>query len=645
MIRTKIAQIRPRDLRAPEVLALFALTGFTLVRLIIATRIESLPFAKAPWAYLGAGVLGFLNDIAVVAILAMLLRGPFALFSRLGARKWARIAGHGFFILMAGIIAFGWVAEIFFWEEFSSRFNGIAVFYLIFPREVIGNIEESFHVSRYLPLFALGAVAFWWLVRARVAETVAFRDGKGTRLKRFALVLGTVAVAATALYLEPGTVARNREIDQLARNGLQTMVAAALTNDAEYEGVFPGMPADEAVARLRRMVAQDNATFIDAPGMPPVWRRVTNGPVEKKLNIVMVTEESFGSMFVDSLDNSSGVRLTPDLDRLAAEGMLFTNIYAQGDRTVRGLEATETGFAPIPGIATARRPGAEGMLSLPRLLNGKGYETGVLYGGLNSFDNMGAFWKGIDYTHVWDQRDIRHESFTTVWGVSDGDLFTEALLRMDEMTAAGKPAFLTMMTVSNHRPYEFPQTHVKWDDGIGRIQNTVRYAQWAFADFVERARAKPWFKDTVFVFVADHNVKVNGAAQVPVNSFRIPMLFYSPAHVPARRVDTLGAQIDLIPTLLGLLGFSYDSPFFGLDLMRVPEGGGRFAIAHNFSIAFGRRGHLVVLNPNGETRGYEFAPDAKTLPPEKPDAETLAMAIAQTQEAHRAFYGRRYHWR
>ena len=145
---------------------------------------------------------------------------------------------------------------------------------------------------------------------------------------------------------------------------------------------------------------------------------------------------------------------------------------------------------------------------------------------------------------------------------------------MDEETATGKPVLLTLMTVSNHRPYKFPETHVKWDDSIGRIQNTARYAQWAFVDFVNRARSKPWFDDTVFVFVADHSVKINGAARIPVHSFRIPILFYSPKHIAPGRNDTLGAQIDLFPTLLGMLGFSYDSPFFGIDLMRVPKGWG-----------------------------------------------------------------------
>jgi phosphoglycerol transferase MdoB-like AlkP superfamily enzyme len=159
---------------------------------------------------------------------------------------------------------------------------------------------------------------------------------------------------------------------------------------------------------------------------------------------------------------------------------------------------------------------------------------------------------------------------------------------MDEETAKSKPVLLTLMTVSNHRPYKFPQTVVKWDERMGRIQNTTRYAQWAFVDFIERARQKPWFAETVFVFVGGSGTKVNGAAVIPVHSFRIPLLFYAPKYIKPGRNETLGAQIDLTPTLPGLLGISYDNPFFGVDLRRVKKGQGRITIAHNFSIAYGR---------------------------------------------------------
>ena len=214
---------------------------------------------------------------------------------------------------------------------------------------------------------------------------------------------------------------------------------------------------------------------------------------------------------------------------------------------------------------------------------------------------------------------------------------------MDAMAAGGRPFMLGMLTVSNHRPYEFPQTKVKWDDSLGNRHNTARYADQAFGDFIEQARSHAWFDDTVFVFVADHGHKVNGAAEVPLYRYRIPMLFYSPKHIRPARVDTLAAQIDLAPTLLGLLGISYESSFFGVDLARVPADGGWIAVDHSFKVAFARPGHAVVLMPDGSTRGYRFTPGAETLPAETPDPLTDRTARALTQTAHRMFYAHQYH--
>lgn len=630
-------------LRAAFRVWLIAVIGFTAVRVVIATRITSLSFADAPLDFAGSFAFGLVADGLTAVFLAL---AAYLIVGWMGRWKTTRVLGHGLLIGLLTAMIFGFVAEVFFWDEFSSRFNGIAVYYIMFPREVVGNLRESFPLEIYLPIIAMVGIGIWVFNRRIFAAALGAGRARGSRLLRLARFALAVAVPLLLIRALPTSLADNRELDQLARNGLDTMAAAAMTNDADYDGVYATIPEAEAEPVVRAILAQDNTTFLPAAGKQPITlRHVDNGSSPKKLNIVMVTEESFGSIFVDSLDNDLGKPISPDLDALAKDGLLFTNIYAQGDRTVRGLEATETAFAPIPGIATTRRPGSQGMDSLPHLLKSFGYTTGVLYGGVATFDNMGDFWSGIGFDHVWDERDIRHDSFSTIWGVSDEDLFTEALRRMDEETATGKPALLTLMTVSNHRPYKFPETHVKWDDGLGKIQNTARYAQWAFVDFVNRARGKPWFDDTVFVFVADHSVKINGAARVPVHSFRIPILFYAPKHIAPGRNDTLGAQIDLFPTLLGLLGFSYDSPFFGIDLLRVPQGGGRIAIAHNFSIAYGRRGHVVVLEPNGKVEGYAFHPGDPRMPPETPDPVILKEAIAQTMTAHRMFYGGRYHWK
>ncbi len=618
--------------------ALWALswTVFFLDRIVLAVMAKATAGAVS-WQDLAiAFAVGAVRDAAVSALLIAPALLVFMLLRPLWKYRPGRIAASVAATGFIGAILFGGVAEIFFWNEFASRFNGVAVNYLMFPREVIGNIRESFDTGLYLPMIAAAALAVIFVLRRRLSASLDAAPF-AKRRSAFAAVLLLVGAGAATLALLPGSVSANREINQLAENGIETLARAAVTNDTDYDGVYPGMPGAEAIALVRAVYAKDK--LLDPPDRRSIRRYVDNGAAPKKLNIVIVIEETFGSVFVDSLDNYRQESISPNLDRLAKDGLFFTNIYASGDRTVRGLEAVLTSFQPIPGISTARRPGSQGMYSLPTVLDGLGYETAMLYAGRGSFDNMGNFWRGIGFDHVWDQTDIEKPGFTTIWGVADEYLFGDALKKLDRMTQSGKPVMMSMLTVSNHRPYDYPTDRIDKDPEQRRIENTATYADWAFGDFIERARSHPWFDDTVFVFVGDHGWKVNGAAKIPLHSFRIPILFYAPKHIAPGRIDTLGAQIDLAPTLLGRLGISYESRFFGVDLMRLKPDEGRIAVAHNYSIAFAKRGNAVVLEPDGSIKAYAFTPGEPMLAPlESPDAAIARLGIALTQTAHHMFY-------
>lgn len=613
-------------------------------RIIIAARADAIQFTGDWGTLILAFAVGSIRDLAVATLLIAPIYWTIASYNRVWRIAVMRGIVHVWVAAFICLFVFGAVADLFFWEEFASRLNGIAINYLIFPREVIGNIRESFDVNLYLPIvIAVGLLIWWWKIRNPIAAALSPQLRRPGFARATLGMLALVAASLAVLNLMPGSVSDNREINEVAENGLVSMARAAWTNGQDYDGVYATIDEAEAIRLTRALVAQDNTRFLDPDGTPSVRRFVDNGDTPKKLNIVLITEESLGADYVTGLDSRNPVPVTPNLARLFKEGVYFTNMYASGDRSVRGLEATETSFQPIPGISTARRPESEGMYSLPWLLGQHGYRSGILYGGFNGFDNMGAFWRGIGFDNVWDQRDIRHDAFSTIWGVSDEDLFTEALRRMDENVKPGQPFLLTLMTVSNHRPFLFPE-HFKADPAFtNRRERGAAYADWAFADFIRRAREYPWFDDTVFVLVADHGQKVNGAAQVPLEKFRIPALIYSPKHIAPRRIDTLAAQIDLVPTLLGLLGLSYESPFFGIDVTRVPPDGGRIAVAQNFSIAFAQGENAVVLEPNGEVKGYRFKKGYFPLEPSEVDPATRDLAIAVTQTAHHMFYARRYH--
>ncbi len=643
-----LADFRP-FLRSFRIAYLLYILCATVTRLVISFRMETTNFRASPIDFASAFLIGTFADLLVGLILAAALSLPFLWMRKLWNGRRKRWIGAALLFVMVWGMVFGAVAEIFFWEEFANRFNGIAVSYLIFPREVIGNLQESFNFAIWMPIICLVTVLIWLpAIRPFLAGLEAHAH-KGWKRKGLLCSVTVICAGVLIIQILPGRISENRELNELAKNGLISLVHAAITNDEEYLGKYPTVEGIGALAVLRKTLQQENTRYIDPMGTDfPILREVSNpGPVQMP-NIVVVIEESFGSNLVDTLDNQTGVEITPNLTRLAKEGVWFTNIYASGDRTVRGLEAILTSFAPIPGISTARRPGSKGMYSVPDLLGKKGYSSAMLYGGQAMFDNMGSFWDGIGFENVWDQNDVRHEAFSTIWGVSDEDLFTEGLKRLDEnaMTSEnGKnPLFFSLLTVSNHRPYKFPQSVVKWKEDRGKIENTATYADWAFGDFIERAREKPWFDNTVFVFIADHGRKVNGASQVPLHRFRIPVLFYGPKYFKQEEIATLGAQIDVIPTLLGKLGFSYISPFFGLDLARVKSGQERIIVAHNFSVAYGKKEEVVVLEPTGDVLGYHFDVSKPALSAKKPGLDVKGEAISVVQTAHGMFYGGKYHF-
>ena len=243
---------------------------------------------------------------------------------------------------------------------------------------------------------------------------------------------------------------------------------------------------------------------------------------------------------------------------------------------MRGLEAITASFPPIPTVSILRRPGNQGIATWGQVMNELGYQSSFLYGGYGYFDDMNSFFAGNGF-QVLDRTDIENVRFENVWGVSDEDLFDRAIQHYDEQYASGKPFFSIVMTTSNHKPFTFrpglEQEGIK-PEGGGR-QSGVRYADYALAYFLRQAAKQPWFDDTVFVVVADHGARVYGKAEIPLETYEIPLMIYSPKHLAPRQVDTLMTQIDIAPTVLGLLGLPYEAPFFGVDILHEPPGHSR----------------------------------------------------------------------
>jgi phosphoglycerol transferase MdoB-like AlkP superfamily enzyme len=206
---------------------------------------------------------------------------------------------------------------------------------------------------------------------------------------------------------------------------------------------------------------------------------------------------------------------------------------------------------------------------------------------------------------VVDRLDIplADQTFANAWGVCDEDLFRRVLTECDSVASARQPFFAMVMTTSNHRPYTYPPGKVAIPSGTGR-KGAVSYTDFAIGQFVDAMKSRPWAQDTLLVIVADHCASSAGKTEVPVDKYHIPMLIYCPAHIQKGKVQALCSQVDVAPTLLGMMNASYTSRFFGKDVLKSdPE---RALLGNYQKLGLVAEGQVTLLEPRSRSRAYRL---------------------------------------
>jgi phosphoglycerol transferase MdoB-like AlkP superfamily enzyme len=578
-------------------------------------------------------MIGVIYDLAAVSwmLIPFMLNAFFWPVSDRGRRLHAWSTS---ILLSAGLgaVLFGLVAEVLFWNEFSARFNFIAVDYLVYTREVLGNIEQSYPLGWIFS--GLAAVALIMIVVIVPPVWRLAKRQSPTWKRRGLITIGYACVPIAGFFLlteAPHQILENPLQRELASNGPYSLFRAFRNNDLSYDRFYATLPEGEIATVLKGELEEAKLGGTEEAGPNGFSHRVsTIGPMVKK-NVILVSIESLGSDYVESFGGREG--LTPNLTALTRDSLTVQNLYATGLRTVRGLEAITLSVPPTPGRAVPIRERNKGMLSLGSVLKSNGYDAMYLYGGYSFFDNMKDFFTGAGY-EVLDRTDISsdHIHHETIWGVSDEDLFDFALTQFDARAQSGTPFFGHIMTTSNHRPYTYPDGRIDIPSKSGR-DGAVKYTDWAIGDFLAKARTKPWFKDTVFVFLADHTSHGRGRTDLPPENYRIPMWIYAPGFIAPKRIDWITSQIDVAPTLLGLLNIPYDSSFFGQDILHSGQTHQRAFMANYLTVGYMEDGLVVSLGPNQRVR-VQRADDGSAVDLTDPAARNLVReAISYYQSA------------
>ncbi len=555
------------------------------------------------WARLDAGTLlavlgvGTIYDLATMAYVWTLL-GAIAVLCPAGPRgnKVHGLIVSGLLPLaLLGVLMVA-LSEFVFWNEFSARFNFIAVDYLVYTREVIGNIRQSYPVGWILlGIGILAALLFWRM--ARPVWRMACAPGFDRRLRLLTAVtcLAFPWAAMNWVTDAPRQWLNNAGARELAGNGYYDFVRAFRHNDLDYMHFYVTLPASE----VQEVMDQTYVWGKPKPGTlaDPLHagRQIPGDPAkEGRYNLVLVSMESMGAEFIAALGGAPD--LTPNLNRLAQESLFFTATYATGLRTVRGLEAISLSLPPLPGHAIPVRPHNKPFQTLGNTLRARGYDSMYIYGGYGAFDNMKDFFGGNGY-EVIDRTQIPGDQITheTIWGVADEDLFRHALKVFDEKAQTGKRFFGHIMTTTNHRPFTYPPNRIDIPSGTGRA-GAVKYADWAVGQFIAEASRREWFKNTLFVLIADHTSQGRGKVDLEPANFHIPFIVHAPHILKPQRSEALNSQIDVAPTLLGLMGIGYESHFMGQDILS-PHAQARAFMGNYLTVGYMTREHLVQLMP------------------------------------------------
>lgn len=402
--------------------------------------------------------------------------------------------------------------------------------------------------------------------------------------------------------LRPGSESHsaNNVVNEASGNTFFSMYHAgkSIIEDGEDEKKFYDLPPiNEACEVAAELLFQEGDRAVPQPGRP-LRRRIVTGKPMRDHNVVVIVMEGQSNEPVGALGH--GWSHTPELDDICKRGMFFEQLYAAGARTSRGLTGVLVGHPDLGGISLLARDEAQGKFqTLFGVFASRGYRTLFITGSDPNYDNMKNFFSAAGAGTVIGKDQIGPEP-AGAWGVPDEMIFQKA---HQWFVSRGKEKFFAaIMTVSNHQPYNVPAARTAMlpeTSEENRMLNAYRYADWALGEFFREARGAEYFPNTIFVIVSDHGhgeyLHMDRAIDIP--GYRIPCVFYAPGIVTPRNITTIASQTDIAPTLLAMLGGTYEHSFLGRNILRVAPGDG-FALLHeDRHIAFIRPGRALLTGP------------------------------------------------
>ncbi len=511
-----------------------------------------------------------------------------------------------YFVLFLMLLLLMELSTPSFLMQYDTRPNRLFIEYLMYPKEVLTMLFKGFLGIMLIALTAMIVVGYFfikyskswfkmepspYLIKLLVFPVVAFL-----------LIFGARSSLTSKRPINGSDVVFSKDqfTNSLALNSLYSAGFAlnSMRDEENMEKMYGKLPIEESLQRVKKYMAVDANAFTNKE-IPLLHLQKSTHKIDKPYNLVIFLQESLGAEYVGLL---GGLPLTPNIDELAKEGMLFTNLYCTGTRSVRGIEAVVTGFLPTPSRSVVKLGKSQNsFFSLAEVLKRRGYQTSFIYGGSANFDNMASFFNGNGFDEIIDEGDFEKSDyeFKGTWGVCDESLVKKGNQLYKSYNE--KPFFSLMFSSSNHEPFEFPEGKIKlYEEKKNTVNNAIKYADYAIGEFFKMAKKEAYYKNTVFIVIADHNTRTWGKELIPINKFHIPALIIAPNIEGGINYDKLCSQLDIPPTLLDLIGIDVETPMIGRNLYALHDSIPGRAIMQFYTTNAFRNGNDMVVMQSGK---------------------------------------------
>ena len=585
-------------------------------------------------------IYGLRMDTILISVLLLIPLILLSLTPKI-AQKLVNIFLKYYFLIIISILIYIEVATLPFIAQYDVRPNYLFVEYLEYPREVFSMIFTEYRLELFIAFALIIGFIYIYLKSFKDTLNPIFQIAYWKRVLIFIPLFILLFIGARSSFghrpanISDAMYSSSRMLNEITKNSLHSIIYAIYVNakhgSQNIIKSYGKMDIEESISRVESRL---NIKSID---IKYPLRRVekTHFKTNKPKNLVIFLQESYGYQFFKDKN------ISPNFNRLAKNSIFFEDLYSNGTRSVRGIAGVFAGNFSIIGRGVVKRNKSQNnYFTIAKLLKPYGYYTSFIYGGESRFDNMKGWFLGNGFDEIIDEPKFKNPSFIGTWGVCDGDVVERANSEYKKLYSKNQKFASVIFSTSNHSPFDFPDNKITLIDGVDKksVKNAIKYADFAIGKFIELAKKEEYYKDTIFVVVADHNIRVYGDDVVPINMFHIPAMILG-ADIKPQKYLKIATQPDVLATALDLMGLDLEYPIMGHSIFSDKKANISF-VQFNRYYALRSDDKVAILRPNKKPLTFIYKNErlTKIASDKELEKDALAMIVLLNYMYHNKLY-------